>query len=914
MPANPGSSPGQACQARNDKNGDFCASAKVSIWDDSLKVITSHINADFDSLSSMIAAKKLYPDALLVFPGSQEKTLRDFLIHSTLYLFDIEKATKINYDAIDTLILVDTRQKSRIGEFAKVASSGKTKVHIYDHHPASNDDVKGEIEVIKTIGATASILVRMIKEKNVPITPEEATIIMLGIYEETGSFKFSSTTMADFEAASYLLSKGASVNVISDMLVRELTPQQVFLLNDIIKNAEIYNINGIDVVITDASMEEYVGDLAVIVHKFRDMENVNAIFALFRMEDRIHIIGRSRIPEVDSGYIMSLMGGGGHRVAASTTVKDQTLIEAKDRLVEILRHHVKPLWKAKDIMFFPVKSVDATASIYEAKSIMTKYNINAMPVFSGEKAVGIITRQIVEKAAFHKLESIPVREYMFTEFQTVEPEDSLEKVKEKVIGSGQRFLPVLENGELKGAITRTDLLRILEDEIAKTVLEKLEFHEKYVKRKNVRRIMEERLSETVLKRLEDIGVLADELGYHAYLVGGFVRDILLNNENYDIDIVIEGDGIAFAEEMACRFGVKMRSHKEFATAKILYPDGFKIDIASARLEYYKAPAALPVVEHSSLKLDLHRRDFTINTLAISLNKNTYGELIDFFGAQRDIKEKTIRVLHSLSFVEDPTRVFRAIRFEVRFGFKIGKHTLDLIKNAVKLNFLSKIRGKRIWTELALILQEDTPEMILKRLEGLDLLKFISGSLVFNTEKEKLFKQMHDVYKWYELLYKGKTPERIHYYILGLLDHIKPEDIPEFCRNMEMNESTRRRIVENVRRTRDAMAKLAMGISVMKKSAVYRLLDVLSNEIMLFIMAKTRSEEIKKVISGYITNCDAYKPLTTGKDIKRMGIPEGPVYKEVLEKLKDVKIDANLKTKEEELHFINNYLMEKGLIS
>ena len=132
-----------------------------------MKVITSHINADFDSLSSMIAAKKLYPDATLVFPGSQEKTLRDFLIHSTLYLFDIEKMTKIDYDAVDTLILVDTRQKSRIGEFAKIVENGKVKVHIYDHHPATQDDIKGDIEVIKTIGATVSILVAIIKERDI---------------------------------------------------------------------------------------------------------------------------------------------------------------------------------------------------------------------------------------------------------------------------------------------------------------------------------------------------------------------------------------------------------------------------------------------------------------------------------------------------------------------------------------------------------------------------------------------------------------------------------------------------------------------------------------------------------------------------------------------------------------------------
>jgi tRNA nucleotidyltransferase (CCA-adding enzyme) len=878
-----------------------------------VKVITSHTNADFDSLSSMVAAKKLYPDAVLVFPGSQEKTLRDFLIHSTFYLLDISKMKKIDYAAIDTLILVDTRQKTRIGEFAKVAESDKVKVHIYDHHPSSTEDVKGDLEVIENIGATVSILVAILQERGIPITPEEATVMMLGIYEETGSFRYSSTTIDDFKAASHLLSRGANVNLVSDMLTRELVPEQVFLLNDIIKNAATYNINGVDVVITEASTEQYVGDLAVIVHKFRDMENINVLFALFRMEDRVHIIGRSRIPEVDSGHIMSLMGGGGHKVAASSTVKDMTLIEAKERLIDILKYNVKPLWKAKDIMFFPVKSVEAAHSIHDAKNMMLKYNINALPVLSGDKVVGIITRQIVEKAAFHKLENIPVKEYMFTEFAMVEPEDSIEKVKEKIIGSNQRFLPVIKDHELVGAITRTDLLRIIEDEITKTVLEKLEFHEKYVKRKNVRKLMDERLDDEAMRKLTEIGGLADTMGYHAYLVGGFVRDLLLRDENYDIDIVIEGDGIAFAEELAKHLNVKVRPHKEFATAKVIYKDGFKVDIATARLEYYKAPASLPVVEHSSLKLDLHRRDFTINTLAISLNKNTFGELIDFFGAQRDIKEKTIRVLHSLSFVEDPTRVFRAIRFEHRFGFKIGKHTLDLIKNAARLNFLARIRGKRVWVELALILHEDGVEKIVKRLKELDLLRFIFPSLVFNKDKEKLLNQMQAVYKWYELLYQGKRVDKVQYYLLGLVEHMRSEEVVEFCKKLEVTEKIRRKTIENTERLREVFARLTMGITVLKKSAIYRTLEPLSNEVMLFIMAKTRSEEIKKAISNFITYKDTFRPFTTGADLKKMGIQEGPVYKEILEKLKDAKVDMNLKTKEEESHFVDIYLMEKGIM-
>jgi tRNA nucleotidyltransferase (CCA-adding enzyme) len=877
-----------------------------------MKVITTHNNADFDSLSSMVAAKKLYPDAILVFPGSQEKTLRDFLIHSTLYIFDIARIKGIDYNEVDTLILVDTRQKKRIGDFAKILNKENLTIHIYDHHPPARDDIRGNVEYIQNTGATVSILVSLLKEKGISITPEEATVMMLGIYEETGNFQYPSTKIEDFNAAAYLLSQGANVNIVSDMLVKELTHEQVILLHDLMNNAAVYNINGINIIVTEGASESYVGDLAVVVHKLRDIENINVIFALFSMEDRAYVIGRSRIPEVDVGYILSLLGGGGHKEAASATIKDMTLLEAKERLIEILKNNVKPLWRAKDIMFFPVKTIVADSPIEEAKNLMVKYNINALPVILDNHVVGIITRQIAGKAAFHKLERIPVKEYMSTEFSTVKPDDSIEKVKEIIIGNNQRFLPVTKNGELVGAITRTDLLKILEDEISKAVMDKLETHQMYQKRKSLRKLMEERIDEKTLTRLVDIGILADEMGYHAYLVGGFVRDLLLRNENYDIDIVIEGDGIRFAEEMAKRFNVKIRPHREFATAKVIYQDGFKIDIATARLEYYKAPATLPVVEHSSLKLDLHRRDFTINTLAISLNKNAFGQLIDFFGAQRDIKEKTIRVLHSLSFVEDPTRVFRAIRFEHRFGFHIGKHTLNLIKNAIRMNFLSKIKGKRLWVELSLILLEDEPEKILKRLQDLGLLKFISPSLTFNNEKEKLFHKMHDVLKWYELLYRGKPVDKPFYYILGLIDTMKDEEIIEFCRETDLSESFKKKLIETVEKLRETMVKLTTGIHSMKKSEVYMTVASLAQEAKLFIMAKTKVVELKKMISNYITYGDTFKTILTGEDLKKMGIKTGPLYREILDRLWEAKIDMQLETKEDEMNFVKHHLTKKGI--
>jgi tRNA nucleotidyltransferase (CCA-adding enzyme) len=876
-----------------------------------MKVITTHSNADFDALSSMVAAKKLYPDAVLVFPGSQEKTVRDFLIHSTLYFLNVVKIKDIDINEVDTLILVDTKQKNRIGEFAKLVDAGRVKVHVYDHHPAGREDIIGEVNVTGTTGACVTLLVNLIRERNIEITAEEATIILLGIYEETGSFQYPSTTQLDFEAAAYLRGKGAQVNFVSDILVKDLSPEQVYLLHDLIEAASVNNINGIDVVITEASSETYVGDLAALVQRFRDMENVNAVFALFRMEDRIYVIGRSRVSEVHVGRILSTMGGGGHKEAASATLKQSTLVEARTKLLDSLGRFVKPLWEAKDIMFFPVVSVDEEATISEAKDVLTKYNINSLPVASKEKVTGVITRQIAEKAIFHKLEKIRVKEYMVTDFQVVGPRDSIERAKEIIIGGNQRFLPVVKGGKLVGAITRTDLLRVLEDEIRKSVLGKLEYHDIYEKRKNVKRLMEERISKEMLRRFSAIGLLADEMDFHAYLVGGFVRDLVLRIDNFDVDIVIEGDGIRFAEEMARRFDATIRIHTEFGTAKVFFEDGFKIDVATARLEYYRAPATLPIVEHSSLKLDLYRRDFTINTLAISLNKATFGELIDFFGAQMDIKEQTIRVLHSLSFVEDPTRVFRAVRFEQRFGFQIGKFTMNLIRNAVGMSFLAKIKGSRIWRELHLILSEENPAAIMRRLQELDLIRFIYPTLTFDRNKERLFREMDTVLKWYSLLYKGGC-DRVYFYLLGVIDHLPADQVADMSKKLATSESIRKKLGGEIGRMRETAGRLAVGIRYMKKSEAYRLLEGLSQESRLFIMAKTRLQDVKKTVSNYITFADNLVPRVTGKDIRIMGIKEGPVYGEILEALKETKIDTGLATREEELAFVRSFIAEREL--
>ncbi len=534
----------------------------------------------------------------------------------------------------------------------------------------------------------------------------------LGLYEDTGSFTFASTTERDFLAAAFLISRGANLNVVSDLLARELNPEQVTVLNDMIQAARRVSINGVEVVITGVTREAYMPDFAFLVQKMARMENIEVIFALALMESKVYIVGRSRLEEVDAGAVLAALGGGGHAYAAAATVKDQTLPQTEEQLLQVLLQTVRARRLARHLMSAPAISVGPEVTCEEANSTLTRYNVNALLVTEKgderEELRGFITRQVIEKALFHKLGEVPVRAYMSTEVATVGPEADLAEIQRKIIDSKQRILPVVEGARIIGVITRTDLLNILVGQRREgSVLAAEAPSEPGAPRtRSVTKFMQERLPARVLEVLRGVGRTASALGCGAYVVGGFVRDLFLYRSDEDIDIVIEGDGIRFAREYARSTEARIHTHEKFGTAVIIYPDGFKIDVASARMEYYNFPAALPVVEMSSIKLDLYRRDFTINTLAIQLNPDRFGVLIDFFNAQKDLKEKSIRVLHNLSFVEDPTRVFRAIRFEQRFGFSIGRLTAGLIANAVAMDFFRELSGRRVFSELRLILQEE----------------------------------------------------------------------------------------------------------------------------------------------------------------------------------------------------------------
>ncbi len=873
-----------------------------------MDVITTHTNADFDSLASMLAAKKLYPDAVLVFPGSQERSLRDFFIHSTFYALGVERIKNIDLRDVRRLILVDTRQVSRIGKFSEIVEKPDVEIHIYDHHPSSPDDLHGSVEVIAEVGATVTLLLHLLQENGLEITPDEATVMMLGIYEDTGNLTFSSAREEDFRAAGYLLRKGANLNILSNVITKELTAEQVFLLNDLIQSANRYPIHGIDVVIAQASVDRYIGDIAILVHKLKDMENLDVLFALVLMEDRVHLIGRSRLEEVNVAEIIGEFGGGGHPTAASATVKGMTLIEARERLLKLIKEMVRPRKVAKDLMMSPVKTIASGWTLGQSGEVLTRYHLNILPVLHEGRVVGLISKQVVERAIHHGLTESPVREYMTTEFSTVSPDTPFSRIQELVIGQNQNLLPVVEKEKLVGTISVGDVMRVLQEGMMKSGqgFSTLESQPLYAREKMISKLMKERFPERIQALLMEFGKVGDELGYPVYAVGGFVRDLLMRVENYDVDIVVEGDGIRFAEEFEKRFPCRIRTHKKFGTAIILFPDQLKVDVATARLEVYDSPGALPTVERGPVKMDLYRRDFTINTLAIQLNPRAFGELIDFFGGVKDVKEKVVRVLHNLSFVEDPTRVFRAIRFEQRFGFQISKHTQHLMKNAVKMGFMERLSGGRVFAELVLILQEEDPVPALKRMRDFDLLRFLHPRLKFDEEAESLFERIHHVISWFDLLFLEERYERWLIYFYGLIDLIKEGEIEDLCERLAMNEKDRKKVLEGKHSADQTLLQVFSWINgglQPRRSEIFGILNALSTETKLFMMAKTGQAVTRRYISLYFTQLKDVKPLLKGEDLIRMGMRPGPSIRKALSDLLKARLDEQVVTREDEVEFL-----------
>jgi tRNA nucleotidyltransferase (CCA-adding enzyme) len=415
-----------------------------------------------------------------------------------------------------------------------------------------------------------------------------------------------------------------------------------------------------------------------------------------------------------------------------------------------------------------------------------------------------------------------------------------------------------------------------------------------------------------LHLLKQIGRLADERGVAVYLVGGVVRDLLLKREIVDLDLTVEGDGIVFAQLVADRYRAGLAVFERFATARLAFPDGLKMDIATTRREFYAQPAVLPTVQPASIEEDLSRRDFTINAIAVQLNPRQFGRLLDPYGGERDLRARIIRVLHESSFQDDPTRIFRAVRFEQRFGFRLERTTVRMLAKAASKNLIQRLSGPRLQNEIMLLFAERDPVRAIARLEQLKLLRFLHRRLSYTKNVKQVVAAVPKALAWWARRFPDSVLDRPIVYLMALSSESSPAVVAWITRRLALSREQAKNVGMVGRRLDRALEKLTDKGTV-RRSQIFRLLEDFSGEALVLLLAKQHSAHhgarlslLKRQLAAYQKN-KAVKTVLTGRDLQAMGLQPGPQYKTILGKLLDARIDGIIKTEADERALVEKQL-------
>ncbi len=869
-----------------------------------MDIILTHERTDFDGLASLLGAYLLDQNLVPVLPRQLNRNVEAFL---TLYGVELPflDPRDLSGEAIKSVFLVDTQAMTSIKGMVK-----DLEVQVIDHHPRRDDLPANWDVMIRDTGASATIFVQAIQEREIPLTPIQATLLLLGIYEDTGSLTYTRTTADDIYAAGILVERGASLEIVSDYINHPLSQAQQTIYEDLRANAESLIIHGHSIILSQADASNLDEELSSLAHKLRDLLDPDALFLLLTTSGGVQIVARSTNDAINVSDVLSeFEGGGGHPRAAAAMLKDGNLGDAYQRLTSLLPQYVKPAIRAKDIMSKNPQTLTPDTPVKKVAEMMMHFGYEGYPVVEQNQVLGLVTRRAVDRAQAHELD-VTAASIMEAGDVRVFPSDSIEQIQDVMMESGWGQIPVVSSRSKKvvGIITRTDLIKILAP------------HRPAPGRRNLSDRLESTLSAGRIALLQKIAAVAAEQRSPLYIVGGFVRDLLLDIPSLDFDLVVEGDAIDLAEAVVEQFGGRIISHSRFGTAKWVIDKGELIilgntkkvkeslpdslDFISARREFYTHPSALPTVARGSIKLDLHRRDFTINTLALRLDGQHYGELYDYWGGLSDLKSQVVKVLHSLSFVDDPTRILRAVRYEQRYGFRLDDRTRELMLEAKEL--LKRVSGDRIRHEFDRIQEEEQAAGMMERLNQLTIMKAIHPDLVWDEDLKVLIKSLPGKKPPVEWDVEGEigslSLEKTLFYILWLM------------RSPENSTVTNRlRLVRPLADVIHQAAQLCSDLSKLKgmpASQATAVLDRVSNLAIYAVYLHAPDPSLKGVLSRYLSSWQHIKTNITGNDLQQEGLEPGPRYSEILDRLRNAWLDAEVKTKADERRLLQQ-LLEEG---
>ncbi len=416
----------------------------------------------------------------------------------------------------------------------------------------------------------------------------------------------------------------------------------------------------------------------------------------------------------------------------------------------------------------------------------------------------------------------------------------------------------------------------------------------------------EKLPKEIIVLINTAKEIAQDLGFQAYLVGGLVRDLFLSVDNYDLDIVIEGDGIEFANNFALKTQSKVISHPRFMTATIILPNHFKIDVVTARKEIYPQPAHLPIVSVGSLQDDLFRRDFTINTLAVQISGNDFGKLIDIFNGKKDLEAKVLRILHNKSFIDDPTRIIRGIRFEQRFNFNFEKETLKCLNQALKSKIFEKLQLQRLRDEMQLLLSEKDPKRNIFRINELLGTSFLSKDLKFNQKTRKVLECLEASIIWFKDIHKRHRHLDVWLiYLIAFLENYDLNKAKKFCDKFVLHKGDTNRVLQYFSKRKNI--EKALSKKILPPSELFHLLNEITYEVIILIKARSNNKNLHKNISDFFAFHHEVKIMLSGQDLCAMGLKPGAHYQKIFKEVLNAKLNGKISTKEDEIRFVKEII-------
>jgi tRNA nucleotidyltransferase (CCA-adding enzyme) len=860
-------------------------------------VILGHVGADFDCVASMAGLSRLYTGAAAVLPTSLEPNVEEFLrLYEGRFRFQRIPVSALLKEEIDTVILADTIVALRLGDYGALLSRKNVRIVAYDHHELSSTSLQHIDEGhIQKCGATASLVTAALREQFVPVNPDEATLLALGIYEDTGSLLFPETTAFDVEQAAYLLKAGASLSMVARFVTTYLVPKQQAALESALTSVSVQTVAGAQIAFATVQAPRNVGNLSVIVHRLSQIVRADALFLLYRTPEAMYVLGRSdRFLNV--AELLAPLGGAGRIHAAACILRDNTSIEtAREHIVEsISARRTQRRQVVREIMTpDPVVIPDDTPAS-EALQTMVNLGFSVLPVQHEGTLAGIVAKKALEKTSLERLREKPVRYFLNTRLPVVSPLVTAEELVQAFGEYGTGLLLVMEERRLIGVISRSDVLRYLNRTSQPQAVVGVGGMRK-ISCSDLDRLGGVGTAETLAR----IGRTGEAAGNPSYLVGGSVRDVLLGVPPKDFDIVTEKDVSGVATAVAHAFDTEVISYGRFMTHKV-HIGGREYDFASARLEYYDFPGSLPTVAPAPLVKDLLRRDFTINALAMSLASSDFGTVLDATGGLSDLTSQIVRITYPDSFIEDPARILRAVATQARLGFKLEDGTAAKAHEALELGLLNVRRNKRA--------QDEFKEMLVGGytvacLEGLSPLGYSLLGLPLARPRSSKLSLLRELDRsrsdrqwgvgaplWVAplLVLLGDLPADE---LRGILKDFGMNDrLSAACRSWQQKERTLRRLVRSRARRVSLIAERLQGLP----APIIRILAA-----RLALVGKTgESEYLQDVLVR------SHEPaLLSGKDVLGLGVCEGPKVGRRLDQVRRLQLDGILHSREEAVAYL-----------